>query len=1105
MATKQLPFSAVALYEYKSDYEDDLNFPSGQAIEVTAIEDEEWYSGTYVDSNGITHSGMFPKNFVSEVDVTGDSETSPAQTSNKPVSAPVAQPESTSESLERGVEAGEESEEEVASKNLTGEPEDSPSPINPAIPKEVSDTEKLKESVEEEHSEKSFAPKKLSSRISTFDSEKSLPLPNSKLSEEKPQPKSFQGAASSYIPPSLGTKKEINTKPDFSHSSYVPPPLKKDKPQSTSIDERAIGEKPEIVKSSSSFREEPQEEGPKLSLKERIALLQQKQKEEAEREAEALKKKQQKKESQKKTTPVSVSAATGEEATLEKDSNGYQDEGGETLSAYESQGQVTKDAEESAVPQTIQRESTESEEIPEENASEHHEIENPREGAKAEEQEEEEQDDDEEEEEEDSEESRRAALRERMAKLSGAGMYGGFNPFGAPGGLPAKSSGTAKKKSKPVEEETNIPKAAPIPIMPFGGASGAPQLPEVLQRSQASQGQETEEVEDDLETEVDEDKISQNEPKTSDADALDNSEDAREPASAEIAHPVQTEEEKNDNESFLSASESVEGTHSLSERLTQADVASPGKNLNSESAVEGDDEQEKYDNPEEDVLFSDREKEKKEKTLSHIPDPVLNSTANQNVASDYTTGYETDDDTQAPVQHEESKEEISAPKVPPPPPVSAPKIPSSPTGRSLTDPSSEMPKQAPPIPAVSIPPTHKAAPPPPIPAHDISPTTAPPPPPSTESPVAPPPVPTRTQPPPPPRLADAEQEDQFTPNKPQRRASSVRSTRSQNDPPPPIPQSPIDFNQSPQLPSGPPPIPNIKTASTTRDFPLSPDSPAPSPSVKRASTLPTTGESSQEVRGSISSAVSKGNINLDISSGWWLNKNKLPSTLQSRVDKDLIFEVDEHVVNRRGGKQLVLKDYYILNQDNSQIVLHVVFDPADPQSTVNITETQEQPPSLKKTELDQYSTTLGTQIFQIASRLVNQALKESFVPFVLSQVKGILKPVGLRSYGAVIYSNANNIEVNQVDDFKPGDIIAINKAKFQGHNKLHQKIIYDVGNNGAPFAAIITEYDDHKKKFRVIEKDSNGKIKHASYKPSDMKSGKIKVFRPVGRDFVNWN
>lgn len=1044
MASKEVPFSAVALYEYKSDFEDDLNFSSGQVIQVTAVEDDEWYSGSYTDTDGNTHSGMFPKNFVSEVDATGNLSTTAG------LAPEVEEPEPS-----KDVEGNENTAFTKIEKTDT--------PVDPVISKEQADAEKLKEAVErteEEHTEKPFTPKGLSSRISTFNSGNPFPLPGSKVPEEKSQ-KSLKGTTSSYVPPSFGTKdKDSKSKLDFSHSSYVPPPLKKDKPQNAGDTNKEV--QPEPIKPSSSFREEPQEEeGPKLSLKERIALLQQKQKEEAEREAEALKKKQQKKDSHKKTPPVPQPTTIDDETEIAADDlaeninepidNDYDDDGEPAIG-------LGKDVKSQATA-----EETVDDEVPKDQAKD-----------------EETGEEEEEEEEEDSEESRRAALRERMAKLAGAGMYGGFNPFAAAGGLPPSSGGATKKKSKRTEqkEEDEIPRAAPIPILPLGGAAGAPKLPDALQRKDttAEPDQETEAPEDEIETEVGEEKDSS---VAADSYSIISHDDVKSRAAPKP--PVQ-EEPVADNESFLSASESVGGNRSLSERLTEGDITSGSKHINPESAIEGDDEEEKY-STEDDLTFSDREREKKEKILPNISTPILDSTPVQNIASDYTTGYESDDDTQLPTQ-----EPTGLPKVPPPPPSVPPHAPS------------EAPKEAPPIPSIPAVPSSnekqsKPAP-PPIPTDDE---------PAKFSTLDPsiPPVPSRAPASPPPDHEDQE----FTPSRPARRTSSIHSTRSirSHNEPPPIPQSPVDFNQSPQLPSGPPPIPGIKTAFTSRDFPLSPDSPAPSPSVRRASTLPVTQESPQEIRGSVSSAVSKGETKLDVHTGWWLKNNELPPGLQSRVNKELIFEVDENVIKRRGGKQLVLKDYYILNQDNSQLILHVVFDPADPHGTVNITETTEEPPALDKSELDKYSTTLGNQVFQIASRLVNQSIKEPLVTNILSQIGGVLKPVGLRSYGAVIYTNSNNTEVHQADDFKPGDVIAINKAKFQGHNKLHQKIIYEVGNSGAPFAAIITEYDENKRKFRVIEADANGKVKHSSYKPSDMKSGKIKVFRVVSRDFVNWN
>lgn len=60
----QPPCDVKALYEYRSEHEDDLNFDAEQVIHVHAVEDEEWLNGSYEDSTGKKHVGMFPKSFV---------------------------------------------------------------------------------------------------------------------------------------------------------------------------------------------------------------------------------------------------------------------------------------------------------------------------------------------------------------------------------------------------------------------------------------------------------------------------------------------------------------------------------------------------------------------------------------------------------------------------------------------------------------------------------------------------------------------------------------------------------------------------------------------------------------------------------------------------------------------------------------------------------------------------------------------------------------------------------------------------------------------------------------------------------------------------------
>lgn len=58
------PFMVKALFEYNSPHEDDLSFPAGQIITVTEVEDDDWYTGGYVDDSGVKHDGIFPRNFV---------------------------------------------------------------------------------------------------------------------------------------------------------------------------------------------------------------------------------------------------------------------------------------------------------------------------------------------------------------------------------------------------------------------------------------------------------------------------------------------------------------------------------------------------------------------------------------------------------------------------------------------------------------------------------------------------------------------------------------------------------------------------------------------------------------------------------------------------------------------------------------------------------------------------------------------------------------------------------------------------------------------------------------------------------------------------------
>lgn len=59
-----VPFKVKAVFEYRSEEPDDLNFDNGQIITVTEDDDADWYTGEYSTPDGMKKDGIFPRNFV---------------------------------------------------------------------------------------------------------------------------------------------------------------------------------------------------------------------------------------------------------------------------------------------------------------------------------------------------------------------------------------------------------------------------------------------------------------------------------------------------------------------------------------------------------------------------------------------------------------------------------------------------------------------------------------------------------------------------------------------------------------------------------------------------------------------------------------------------------------------------------------------------------------------------------------------------------------------------------------------------------------------------------------------------------------------------------
>lgn len=427
------PFKVKALFEYKSDYDDDLTFAPGQIITVTEIEDDEWYSGTYEGK-----LGMFPKNFVEII----KEEEPPVKVPQRPISlkqseVPSATPTTISSTSSNATPIASENA-ETAQKSAS-------------------------EITESGHSEQKVAPHEsvTSDKPIAAAASPKVPIPGVVMPGKTPLQRDDPYAVKKQF---FGAGK----------SSYVPQVKPRDQSNIISHAHHDVAKDSEIVREHDVNPNEEEAEEPKLSLKERIALLQKRQQEEAEREAAALKKREERKKvnAQKNNTGSSVHTAASEGDVADGESRSPEvpaiPEGANTLPSQE----VESEAEDETVQHLENDEDVKEDEDAE--------------------------DDEEEATEEEDEDLRRRKLVERMAKISGGrnmfGMMGMPTPFGAPAAAPAKKK--AESKPKVAKEETVIPTAVPIP-----GMSVASEVPAVLKNKEEAREPAAEEVAEEVESE----------------------------------------------------------------------------------------------------------------------------------------------------------------------------------------------------------------------------------------------------------------------------------------------------------------------------------------------------------------------------------------------------------------------------------------------------------------------------------------------------------------------------------------------------------------------------------------------------------------------------
>ncbi|GMM35155.1 Bbc1 protein [Saccharomycopsis crataegensis] len=969
-----VPFKVRALYDYSSEYDDDLNFVAETVITVTNIEDEEWYSGKFTDpTTGKELSGIFPINFV--------------ETINEPM-VPSARPHPKKPEIA--------AEDEVSNEqpNQDEEQEVNPEPIA-TTPETIHNDIQAVTQPSKSKSDNAFF-----NKIAAFNTANSAPmLPMMKPKEESHANKPYFGGPSSYVPPGFGSKKSSNT---FSPSTNA----HQEASESTVSGQDAI----------------PEENTPKMSLRERIAMLQKTQQEEANRELASSKKKSEKKKKAVHQPPVSAgslvdtpisesepgSAAISRKSTVGESLTEDQVAvyGGESIEEQSVQENI--ESKEDEITQGEEGENEEKNKEAQEEGDENNKKEEEKEDIDEEDDEEEE-----EEEEEDEEEARRRQLRERMAKLSGgAGMFGmmGMSPFGVPSSTKKKTkpkTETKKEIEKQLEEQEqeDLPRAVPIlPIIGSGASAPVPIPESEAPKTEATQGS-----------------ISR----------LSSSSNV-----SEIRDSI-------DEESFASTNENPAGATQFEDMptVTDEEESEESEELEKEKAIEA---QPPVVVPDE-AVFATSEAEVDSSSKSLPVEKNLVHDEHKGVSDSENTGYEGDEDTEPPIQETHGDQEetetdgvgaVINPVLPttkgPPPPVPMDVPPELP--RSIPPP--VMPgSAAPPLPR-SVPPSAPSNPAPAIPgivnrAHTVPEKQA---------------------------VSDFTNDGSFS-----RRNSLLYNKRQSVD----------------------------GKMMSYEDRRMSVDS------YKSFAVESSSREPLMAYR-TMTRELAVEDIDVYESADWW-HKKELPPSLQAQVGKTLIYEVEESSSKKRGRITMITKDYYILmisETSYSQKLISVTFDQA------NIDNVGFQITNIPMADSDKQ---MGLEIYKLASKYNGHTLdgSQNFVAKIFQKLPGLVPPIGLNSFGKLIYHNESHRSVNQTEDFQPGDILRISSAKFSGHNKLRQKIVYEVGAK-EPLVAIIGEFDSIKMKFRVFEKDSKNKIKPVSYKISDLINGSIKVFRPLARESIGW-
>lgn len=327
-------------------------------------------------------------------------------------------------------------------------------------------------------------------------------------------------------------------------------------------------------------------------------------------------------------------------------------------------------------------------------------------------------------------------------------------------------------------------------------------------------------------------------------------------------------------------------------------------------------------------------------------------------------------------------------------------------------------------------------------------------------------------------------------------------------PPPPLP---------PPLSSPPQHTPHLNPASN----------PASSPHILRslpvAESSETWGQSRQSQETSRSShATTRASVDIsrsaydhgymasdvDLISGgpWWTAADTFPPVFQNR--RDVRIEMQEQSIANRDTNDAATKVVHVLFPDYSQTIVTAQYDTKGVGEPV-VQQRHEPPPAKPRQDqleeaYEKFGRHVSGMVVSKQNLTIGDGTAQALVHDIIKTFPSALPPIGTRAYGATVYANIANATVQQYDEIRPGDIITLRNVRLQGkHGPMHQKYSLEVGK--PDHVGIVVDWDGTKKKIRAWEQGRDGKkVKIESYKLGDLRSGEVRVWRVMDRQWVGW-